>query len=295
MKPLRVFMILAVLILAAAVQQAPAQGKSLKETILLGTTGACNNPVPGQPCTQQSTLVQLDPQTGALIRTIGDVGFTVNGLAWDGTSGKLYATTPPGDVTFHGLITINLNTGAGKPVDKKVVNFGLSGDDSPVHSITIDLLGRMVGWYDEFAPPGAPPVTDTFVQIDQHTGVATEFPSTGIDTHQNGLSFSDFNILWNIDGTRRNPDGTTTQTAYLIDPSDGKPICSRQLTPPTAAALGDFNPASNLYYGLTFDSGSFTPPFPTSIVVVNPRTGTVTPLGPTVDDLHTLAFVGPRK
>lgn len=83
-----------------------------------------------------------------------------------------------------GLITINLNTGAGKPVDKKVVNFGLSGDDSPVRSITIDLCERMVGWYDELAAPGEPRVTDTFVQIDQHTGVAIEFDDTGIDTHQ---------------------------------------------------------------------------------------------------------------
>jgi hypothetical protein len=238
--------------------------------------------------------VQLDPLTGALIRTIGPVGFTVNGLAWDGTTGKLYATTTPGDVTFHGLITINMNTGAGKPVDKKVVDFGLTGDLVPIHSITIDLLGRMVGWYDEFAPVGAPPVTDTFVQIDKNTGIATEFENTGIDTHQNGLAFSDSNILWNIDGLRRQNDGTFTQTAYLIDPADGKPICSRQLTPPTPAALGDFNPANNLYYGLNFDSGSL-PPFPTFMVVINPRTGIVfTPIR-TVDDLHTLAFVGPRK
>ena len=40
---------------------------------LFGTTGACNNAQPGRPCTKKSNLVQIDPQTGALIKTIGDV------------------------------------------------------------------------------------------------------------------------------------------------------------------------------------------------------------------------------
>ena len=284
MKVLRGSTILAALILAAAVQQASAQQAAAKKlSTLLGTTGACNNASPGGPCTKQSTLVELDPQTGALIQTIGPVGFTVNGLAWSG--GKLYASTAIGDVNFHGLITINHRTGAGKPVDPTAVNFGLAGADSPVHSITVDSRGRMVGWYDEFAVG----VTDTFVQIDKRTGVATEFPNTGVDTANNGLSFSDFNILWNIDTTRVNSSGATTQTAYMIDPANGKPLCSRLLSPPTPAALGDFNPSNDLYYGLNFDS-SGPRPFPAIIEVVDLRTGTVTKLGRTVDDLHTLAF-----
>ena len=122
MKKLRWSMILAAIILVAGAQQASAQGflgilaqlLLVKQPILLGTTGACNNSGPNTPCTTKSTLVQLNPRTGALIRTIGPVGFTVNGLAWDRTSGKLYATTPPGDQVFHGLITINPFTGAGK-------------------------------------------------------------------------------------------------------------------------------------------------------------------------------------
>ena len=283
MKTLRGFTIVAALVLAAAVQQTFAQGVPTGPHLLFGTTGACNNASPGGSCTQQSTLVQLDPSNGALIRTIGPVGFTVNGLAWSGE--KLYASTAIGDVSFHGLITIDLVTGAGTPVDRNVVNFGLAGTPSPVHSITIDSRGRMAGWYDEFPPP------DTFVRIDKKTGVATEFPNTGIDTSQNGLSFSDFNTLWNIDSPRLQPGNTTiTQTAYIIDPKDGKPLSSRLLSPPTAAALGDFNPTNDLYYGLNFDT-SFPRPFPAFIVVVDVRSGTVTTLGQTVNDLHTLAWV----
>jgi hypothetical protein len=296
MQTLRRLIILAAAILVGVVQLASAQalpaasapGLAGRPPRLLGTTGACKNPFPGGPCTQQSTLVELDPQTGALIRTIGPVGFTVNGLVWDQTSGKLYASTAVGDVVFHGLITIHPNTGAGKPVDKNAINFGLPGEPSPVHSITIDLLGRMVGWYDVFPPPVG--VTDSFVQINKFTGVATEFPDTGINTSQNGLSFSGWNLLWNIDSPRRHLDGTLTQTAYLINPVDGKPIFSRLLSPPTAAALVGFNPVNDLYYRLNFDSSSPSP-FLTFIVVVDPLKGTVSTLGETVDDLHTLTFV----
>jgi hypothetical protein len=282
MKTLRRPMIIAAVLMAAFAQQAPAQGLPAKPSILLGTTGACKNQSPGGPCTHTSTLVQIDPLTGALIKTIGPVGYTVNGLAWDGTTGKLYASTAIGDVSFHGLITIDPRTGAGTPVNPNAVNFGLPGD-SPIHSITIDILGRMVAWYDE-SP------TDTFVKINKRTGVATEFPDTGIDTAQNGLSFSEYNILYNIDVPRLQLDGTTNQTAYLINPRDGKPFCFKFLSPPTAAALGDFNPENDLYYGLNFDN-SVPPPFPTNIVVINLRNGTVTTLGRTLDDVHTLAFV----
>ena len=282
MKTLRRSMILAAAILAAVAQPASAA----KPPTLWGTTGACKNDFPGGPCTQQSTLVELDPQNGALIKTIGPVGYTVNGLAWDRNGQKLYATTAIGDVKFHGLITIDTRTGAGTPVDRRAVNFGLSGADSPIHTITIDLGGRMVGWYDE---PSGPGLSDTFVQIDKRTGVATEFPATGIDTAQNGLSFSEFDILWNID-VPRGPVTSRTQLAYMIDPADGKPLCWRTLNPPTPAALGDFNDENDLYYGLNFDNSDFTTPFKTFIVVVDLHSGTVTTLGRTVDDLHTLAF-----
>ena len=245
---------------------------SAARTVLFGTTGACNNAFPFGPCTQKSELIQLDAATGALVKDIGPVGFTVNGMAWDRKSQTLYASTAIGDVTFHGLITINPLTGKGRPVNSMVVNFGLAGGDSPIHSISIDGAGRIVGWYDEFGA-GA---TDTFVKISKRTGIATEFPSTGIDTAANGLSFDEVNYLWNIDTARGgiNP----TQSAYLIDPFTGKPLASVPLSPPKMAALGDFNPANNLYYGLNFGG----PSAPTFIEVVDPRMGTVTELGQTL-------------
>ncbi|MGZ7103564.1 MAG: hypothetical protein ACXVJ1_16115, partial [Candidatus Angelobacter sp.] len=216
----------------------------------------------------------------------GPVGYTVNGLAWDMTSDKLYATTAVGDTSFHGLITIDPNTGQGTPVNPSVVNYGLDITPgtlgSPVHSITIDSNGNAVGWYDEFGPG----VTDTFVTIDKSTGIATEFDNTGINTGQNGLAFAKHDLLWNIDSPKV-VDGVVTQTAYLLDPSNGQPVDARDVAPPTPAALGDFNPVGNQYYGLRFTV--FTPP--TFLVVIDLRKGTVTTLGQTVDDLHVIAFV----
>jgi hypothetical protein len=273
--------------------QASAQTLPPGQPVLLGTTGACFNAFPGGPCTQTSTLVQIDPQTGALVRTIGPVGYTVNGLAWDCTagnckSGTLYATTALGDTHFHGLITIDPSTGAGTPVNASVVNFGLDIDPgtsgSPVHSITVDTFGSMAGWYDEFGPG----VTDTYVRIDKTTGIATEFTNTGINTSQNGLSFSDLNALWNIDSPKF-VGGVLVQTAYLLNPLNGTALSSRQLSPPTNAALGDFNPIDNHYYGLNFDTS--IPSSGTFLVEVNIRKGTVTTVGQTVDNLHTLAFM----
>jgi len=291
--PRRLTMLVALTALILVAGVLPASAAPPKQ-VLYGTTGRCNNEFPGGPCTENSTLVQLDPVTGALIKTIGTtgaVGHTVNGLAWDGKAQRLYASTAigcgPGSICpFHGLITINIETGAGTPVNEAAPNFGLAGDPSPVHSITIHSNGRMVGWYDEF-PAGT--VTDTFVTLDKATGMATEFPDTGIDTSANGLSFDGAGILWNIDSPRKVGTAPLTQTAYRLDPATGKPLGTVSLNPPTQAALGDFNPATNLYYGLKFTP--FDPAQKTFIEVVNLGTGTVTQLGPTVDNLHTLAFV----
>jgi hypothetical protein len=310
--------------LVAAVQVASAQAAAAatpaRQPILLGTTGACHNLFPGGPCTETSALVQLDPQTGQLIREIGPVGYTVNGLAWDPTNGKLYASTSIGcgpdlKCPFHGLITINPFTGAGTPVDPAATNFGLAGNPSPIHSVVVNPLGQMVGWYDEKPAPG---VTDTFVKINKRTGVATEFNNTGLDTNQNGLAFQafgPFSILWNIDSPKVDPVtlAVVPMTAYVINPFNGHPLVTRHLPlvtadPPAtgtcsvpaffcdghavAAALGDFNPVDHRYYGLDFPGGRNVPDV--GFVQVDPIRGTVKLIGPALDNLHVLAFVKHR-
>jgi hypothetical protein len=297
MNGLRRSMLLAAVLVAAFTQQAPAQTISTPapfvppglQPTLMGTIGACNNRLPGDPCIQGSTLVQLDPNTGAVVRTIGPVGFTVNGLAWDKTTKTLFATTSIGCgpaslvCPFHGLITIAPN-GKGTPVNPNAVNFGIEGTDVPVRALAVDAFGHMVSSYP--IPPGpSTDNSDTYVRIDKTTGIATEFPNTGINTAQNGLSFGEFNVLWNVD---RPDPATGQQNAILLNPFNGTPLFFQPLNPPTIAALGDFNPVSNLYYGLNFTGFSGTATFIEVVDVVN---GTVTTLGQTVDNLHTLTWV----
>jgi hypothetical protein len=276
--------------LVAFVPQSSAQNPPPGQPVLLGTTGVCNNAFQGGPCTQTSTLVQIDPRNGALVRTIGPVGYTVNGLSWDATNDKLYATTALGDTSFHGLITIDPNTGLGTPVNASVVNYGLAITPgtlgSPVHSVTVDSAGHLVAWYDEFPPPQG--VTDTFVTINKATGVATEFNNTGINTNLNGLAFAKHDLLWNIDSPKTGIGGVVTQTAYLLNPANGQPLDSRDVSPPTVAALGDFNPVGNHYFGLNFQSFSNASTF---LVEIDLKKGTATTVGQTVDGLHVLAFV----
>jgi len=260
---------------------------------LVGTTGDCHNRLPTDPCTENSTLVLLDPATGKLIKTIGPVGFTVNGLSWDRTSKTLYASTAIGCgvagsvCPFHGLITIAPN-GKGTPVNPTGgVNFGIPGLRVPIGKITVDVFGHMVGMY----PPTNPDdINNTYVRINQKTGIATEFDNTGVTTFTDGLSFGEFNLLWNVDSPKTDPiTQVTTQTAFLLNPFTGKPLFSQPLSPPTAAALGDFNPLSNLYYGLKFQG--FDPAGTTFIEVIDVPNGVVTQLGQTVNFLHTLAWV----
>jgi len=329
-------LILAAAMLGAAVPIASAQTAALdllarRGPVLLGTTGACRNLQPGGPCTETSTLVQIDPGTGALIRVIGPVGYTVNGLVWDPRARKLYASTAVGDVTFHGLLTIDPFTGQGTPVNAAATNFGLTGNPSPISSITMDLLGRMVGWYNEKPGPG---VTDTFVTINKNTGIATEFPDTGIDTNQNGLAFQiigPFSILWNIDSPKLDPlTDVPFMNAYVLNPSSGKTLVVRPLTmdtvpPPPPPPAGDptctsgANPARfcdppTCSVGKFFCDGhtvaaalgSFNPvdlhyyglDFPpqrntteVGLVRVEPIRGTVTWIGPAYPNLHVLAFI----
>ncbi len=277
MKTLFKLITLAAAILAFGLQPATADK-------LLGTTGSGNTPSPF------SVLVEINQGNGKLKQTIGPVGYKVNGMAWDRASQTLYATTSVKDLNFHGLITINTSTGQGTPVNPAAVNFGLSGNTSPIMAITIDSHGQMVGWYQEFSG-----TTDTFVTIDKLTGLATEFPDTGIEAARIGLSFNAVDQLWLIDSPVAGADGQLIQLVWLIDPSTGKPVLNGLLSPPTAAFLGDFSPSKHHYYGINKDPQG-ADPTRADLVEVNIKKGKVRTVGPTVNDLHTITFVkGPIK
>ena len=73
--------------------------------VLYGTTAAN---------TTTSNLYILDPATGAVVSTVGPIGFAVTGLAVNPLTGVLYGSTSNNSANSPGsLITINKATGQG--------------------------------------------------------------------------------------------------------------------------------------------------------------------------------------
>ncbi len=253
-----------ILALTALLAFGGVQG-ALAGPILLGTTGFGSTP---------STLVQLDPATGALIQTIGPVGYVVNGLAWDPTTGKLYGGTANNDPLYNGLIEINLTTGAGTPVG--AANWGSSEGTQSVVAITVDAAGRMFAWCERCYDPGIDWYWDEFAPVNKSTGVSSYVGEAGISTGRLGLGFDNSGTLILVSGGGY---------YYWIDTSTGLATYVDSIE--TTAHHGKFHPVSGLYYGI--DTASETGP--RNIVVADLSTASVLYTLPTVDDLHTLAFV----
>jgi hypothetical protein len=211
-----------------------------------------------------STLVTLDPTTGALVSTIGEVGYLVNGLDYDPVSGKLYATTSLSDPALPGgLITIDPETGAGTPVGPP--------NAYQVLNPRADWTGKLFGWTED---------GDDLVTFDPATGAATWVGESGSGswTWTHGMSFDVAGTLYFVNGNGGiYTIDTVTGFATFEDAGLGMP-----------AHHGDFNPATGLWWGIT-STGTGAK----SLAVANLQTGSLTGTLATVDDLHTLAF-GPH-
>ena len=114
---------------------------------LLGTIGSDED---------ASTLVELNPATGAIVRTIGGVGYTVNGMTYDTSTGILYGTTGfESPILGNALIRIDMTTGAGTPVASDAGRY--------VNVPTLSSSGTLYAWSKGPATP------DRLVIIDKST------------------------------------------------------------------------------------------------------------------------------
>jgi hypothetical protein len=215
--------------------------------------------------------VEIDPASGATLGTIGPVGYAVNGLEYDATSGKLYGSTSAWDPSYNGLIEIDPNTGAGTPIG--VHGWGLTGDQTAVTNITVNSQGQMFGWWD--------PGQDDLVSIDKATGIATRVGESAVFTLANGLDFDNSDVLYMV-----NFEGPV----YIVDPVTGAATFTGSIS--TNAHHGDFDPSSNLYYGI-----SGFPKFePQALVVADLSTNEVIESFDDLDDdIHTITFLQPRR
>jgi hypothetical protein len=246
--------------------------------MLLGTTRGSRW---SEPFTL-SSLVEIDPATGATLGTIGPVGYAVNGLEYDATTGKLYGSTPAWDPSYVGLIEIDPNTGAGTPVG--VHGWGLPGDgDAVITNITVNSQGRMFGWW-EFGLWEGEIIEDDLVSIDKATGLATRVGESGVATFVNGLDFDNSDVLYMV-----NWGGPV----HTVDPVTGAATSTGSIG--TNAHHGDFDPSSNLYYGISGDPWPDPPPQQALVVADLSINTVIESFDNFADDIHTITFYQPRR
>jgi hypothetical protein len=212
-----------------------------------------------------TTLVELDPVTGALISTIGNVGYRINGMTWDATTGTLWATTSNNDATFpDGLMTIDLTTGAGTPIG--------SGAGQLVNNPAANSAGQVYGWTESGDDP---------VIWNTAAGTITVLGDSGVSSYEHGVAFDNFDTLYLFN------QGVDV---YTINTGDGSAtlIGNVPVGGPGDAHHGDFHPVTNLYYGVdSLPEDGVT----RNILVIDVGTLSVVNTIPTVDNLHMVTFV----
>ena len=231
---------------------------AIADTLLLGTISNGDS--------GKSTMVQLNISDGTQTESIGDVGYLVNGMAWDATTKTLYASTSINDADFNGLITIDEVTGVGTPVAASTADWGQAAGYS-VSNITIDSDGNIYGWADN---------TDELVTIDRDTGEATVL-AAGVAAADLGLSFDRIDSLFLINGTGE---------LYVF--ADDDTFHGPGGDNVTTARQGDFHPTSNIYYGINH-TGTDTREL--VLVDVYPVAENLQRTITTIDQLHTLAYI----
>jgi len=212
---------------------------------------------------ETSTLVIINSKTGELIEIIGEIGYVVNGMIYDDQSGTLYACTSYNDNNYFGLITINLDTGAGSKVN---TNGWATYRESGITNITLDSNSNMYAWTED---------EDDLLSVNKSTGVETLIGESNLSTYAYGLDFDKNEILYLVNG-----DGDY----YSINTDTGNSIAAGNIQ--TTAHHGAFHPKSNIWYGID----KFETKGSRQLVLANLTNGTIIERIRTIDNLHTIAF-----
>jgi len=252
----RTVMIVALALSAFLVPPAWANG-----VVLYGADGAQGNP---------SSLRILDPATGALVSTVGPIGFAVTGLAIHPTTGVLYGSTAQlSAIAPRSLITIDKGTGLGTLVG----SFGVPGHT--MADLTFGPDGTLYGW--------AEPDLDDLHRINLTTGQATRVGESniGFNTRGSGIA-SNADLIFLAGGEGRGQ-------LHIVNRATGavSAVAFLDWRPRGAIAAMAFGPDGTLFgAGLPTDSGPI-------LLTIDVLTGHVTEIGPTVDFLDAIAFDPP--
>ena len=174
-----------------------------------------------------SSLYTVDPISGAGT-LIGDLGYAVNSIAADPTTGIMYGATTSWGGSFNGLLQIDLTTGAATEIGA----FG--GSFWSILGLTFNSSGELFGWHD--------PSADDPVRINIMTGEATTL-GPGFNTDRKVLAFDNSDNLTLVQFKRVYDINQTTGVATITSILDFDP----------GSGGADFDPTTGLLWAASTD------------------------------------------
>ena len=216
--------------------------------------------------TVSTSLYSIDPDTGDGT-FIADLGYAVNAIAIDPTTGLMYGATAPWGDGAQGLLLIDPSDGSTTPKG----DFGEQFDT--ISALAFSPSGHLFGWHT--AGNG----TSDLVTINPTDGKATAIKNYELSADSPIMVFGDSGTLILIDGT----------TVYEIDPLDE---WQAQLTGslPIGAGSGDagMDPVTGLLWTPVSDTGFLS--FSFSIRVMDIMGGDYVDIDTNVPFLQALEF-----
>lgn len=228
-----------------------------------------------------SSLYLINPMNGSAL-FIGDIGYYVNGIAYDAITNKLYGIASPyapgrvkGDevvvaATKYGseLIEINMATGEGVLIgDITGSSERVKGSSPGFSHPTFNAAGTLYAWNEN---------AQALCTIDLTTAEATTFSHT-FYAYPSGLAFNNFDVLYLFYAYHGGPD------LYIMDASTGDETFVRDLNAWTYN--GDINPLTGKYWSIDYIYGS-----PRNILVMDLNTGNIESTIPTISTLDAITF-----
>jgi len=222
-----------------------------------------------------STLYILNPATGAIDTTVGPIGFSITGLAFDPTTQVLYGSTGNNSASPRNLVRIDTTTGAGTLI-------GPFNTNTPMADLAFAPSGILFGWSGFQGTRG-------LYTIDVTTGAATFVgTNTGRGSYLDGNGLAS-DAAGNLFGGASDDAGsaalfsvnsTTAVSTFIanLTPFPGDPDAS-------VSALA-FDHAGTLFgIFLNIEAGA------SFLVSIDTTTGAMTNRGQSVDALDAIAFL----
>jgi hypothetical protein len=244
-------------------------------TLGLAATQAEAQSLYGATSSGHGELYILNPATGGVLQDVGAlndagaVNYSVSGLAFNPVTGVLYGST--GGVSGHNLLRIN-------PANGQVTVVGsFNAGTATMTDLAFDSSGHL---YGISSSGGA-----NLYSINPVTGQATLIGSSGVSfTEGGGLAISSGGVFYGAPipgeyGTYNPTTGAYTHITAPATPAGGGSYAALAFNGSTL--YGD-----NLIAGA---SGGAT-----HLVTINPTTGAVTDIGPSVTHLDAIAFSVPE-